>query len=175
MIVHLVDGTYEPRKRLRLTRSSGYAFGMFAARSSSRGLGKKWILVLLVALLLIPAVQVALVRLTLSLPLIRPLGWKARPRLRLRYGPIYVARFDSSSSQNTHPRGSTHPCRTLPSGSIPPAPFINPPLTPPSCISRVRLAQLGAGSMLVMATGHRPAIDCLEIFSYEITSNSRSS
>ena len=35
---------------------------MFAARSSSRGLGKKWTVVLLVGLLLIPAMQVAVVR-----------------------------------------------------------------------------------------------------------------
>jgi membrane peptidoglycan carboxypeptidase len=55
--------------------------------SPSRGSGRrwKWILVLLLVFLLIPVMQVALVRLTLSLPLIRPFGL-----------PIYVARLPST-------------------------------------------------------------------------------
>ncbi|HSC42023.1 MAG TPA: hypothetical protein VLH17_07040 [Candidatus Binatia bacterium] len=54
-------------------------------RSASRGVAKKWILIVLVVLLLIPAVQVAVVRFTLSLPLVRPFGLS-----------IYVARFPST-------------------------------------------------------------------------------
>ena len=90
MVVHLVDGTYELFRHF-------YGLRRFRVKgSASRGLGKKWILLLIVTLLLIPAMQMAVARLTLSLPLTRPLGWKARPRLRLRYGPIYVARFPSA-------------------------------------------------------------------------------
>ena len=60
----------KPRKRLR-----------------RRGFFGRWnrVLIPVFVLLLIPAVQVAVVRLTLSPPLIRPLGL-----------PIYVARFPSA-------------------------------------------------------------------------------
>src|SRR5204863_7798487 len=60
-------------------------------RSASRGRGKKWILVLLVVLLLIPAMQVAVVRFInppLTLPTLIEQGgamfWKA-PKSPLRY------------------------------------------------------------------------------------------
>jgi monofunctional glycosyltransferase len=78
-------------KRLRLTRSSGYAFGMFAARSASRGLRKKWILVLLVAFLFIPAMQVAVVRFInppLTLPMLIDQGsamFSSAPKRPLLY------------------------------------------------------------------------------------------
>ena len=47
--------TPKPRKKLRPRGPAG------VKRSASRGRGKKWILILLVALLLIPAMQVAVV------------------------------------------------------------------------------------------------------------------
>ena len=46
----------KPRKKLRPRGPAG------VKRSASRGRGKKWILILLVVLLLIPAMQVAVVR-----------------------------------------------------------------------------------------------------------------
>ena len=75
----------KPRKTLRPrggTRVKGFA---------SRGLGKKWILILLVVLLLIPAMQVAVVRFInppLTLPMLIEQGsamFSSAPKCPLRY------------------------------------------------------------------------------------------
>ena len=105
MIVHLVDGTYElfrhfyglrsgrhrsllarmPKpnaKKRRVNRVKGFA---------SRGRGKKWILLLLVVLLLIPAMQVAVVRFInppLTLPMLIDQGgamFSSAPKRPLLY------------------------------------------------------------------------------------------
>jgi len=82
MVTHsLHSHNSNPRKRLRLTRLSIITDGLRSGPrrsllakvptrtqrrrvkgSASRGVGKKWILILLVVLLLIPAMQVAVVR-----------------------------------------------------------------------------------------------------------------
>src|SRR6266403_2032382 len=87
MIVHLVDGTYElfrhfnglrsgrhrsllakmpkpnaKKRRVNRVKDSVSRGGTRVKGFASRGRGKKWILVLVVVLLLIPAMQVAVVR-----------------------------------------------------------------------------------------------------------------
>jgi len=87
----------KPRKTLRPrggTRVKGFA---------SRGLGKKWILVLLVVLLLIPTMQVAVVRFIippLTLPMLIDQGsamFSSAPKRPLRYRWIDLLQIVESS------------------------------------------------------------------------------